>query len=154
MSGVLKLRELCEKYAQTPWFAKNRQLVETTRQNVNKARFAGEAESLYAKAEEAFRQKQPFDLRPLVEALKSQYGNSAPVTDPNRKPSFAEMQQAVANLGKVITVRKDGKGDFTRQQLAFREGCSVDRQGRRVATYGLLAQGKSPMLTGEYSMFP
>jgi len=43
---------------------------------------------------------------------------------------------------------------IVRQQLAFREGYSVDRQGFKVARHGLLAQEKGPMLTGEYSMFP
>jgi len=41
------------------------------------------------------------------------------VTDPDRKPSFTEMAKATENLGKFITVRQDGKGDFKSIQAAI-----------------------------------
>ena len=41
------------------------------------------------------------------------------MTDAARKPSFAQMAKAVAKLGKFLTVRKDGKGDFKSIQAAI-----------------------------------
>jgi hypothetical protein len=41
------------------------------------------------------------------------------VTDAQRKPPFAEMERAVADLGKRFTVRQDGQGDFKTIQAAI-----------------------------------
>ena len=78
-----------------------------------------EAEKLYAEAAELFAQKEFFDLKPLVEKLKTDYATTRPVTDADRKPSFADLEKAIANLGKRLTVRLDGKGDFKSIQAAI-----------------------------------
>ncbi|HRT97578.1 MAG TPA: hypothetical protein P5532_24490, partial [Planctomycetota bacterium] len=78
-----------------------------------------EAEKLYAEAAKHFAQKELFDLKPLVEKLKTAYPNTRPVTDEARKPPFSEMAKATETLGKFITVRQDGKGDFTSIQAAI-----------------------------------
>jgi hypothetical protein len=54
-----------------------------------------------------------------VEQLKSSYSDTTPVTGADRKPAFAELEKAVGNLGKVFTVRQDGKGDFKSIQAAI-----------------------------------
>jgi hypothetical protein len=54
-----------------------------------------------------------------VEKLKSDYADSQAITDAARKPSFTEMEKAVAELGQLITVRQDGKGDFASIQAAI-----------------------------------
>ncbi|MFH1269193.1 MAG: hypothetical protein ABIK89_25980, partial [Planctomycetota bacterium] len=78
-----------------------------------------EAEKLYAEAAELFKKEQLFDVKPLVEKLKSDYAQSRPVTDAARNPTFADLEQSTANLGRFITVRQDGKGDFTTIQAAI-----------------------------------
>ena len=52
-----------------------------------------------------------YELKPVVQRLKTQYADSAVAADPQRKPSLAEMEKAVADLGPLVHVRKDGKGD-------------------------------------------
>ena len=78
-----------------------------------------EAEALYAEAAKLYAEKELFDVRPLVQQLRTDYAGTRPVTDPARKPPFAELEQAVSNLGKMITVRQDGKGDFKTIQEAI-----------------------------------
>ena len=55
----------------------------------------------------------------LSRSSRRDYADSQAVTDAARKPSFAEMEEAVADLGQFITVRQDGKGDFTSIQAAI-----------------------------------
>jgi hypothetical protein len=107
------------KYADTAWFASHKAAFEAARTAAKAGISEAEAEKLYADATELFKQEQLFDVRPLVEKLKSDYAKSGPVTDATRKPSFAELEQAVAELGPLVTVRQDGKGDFTSIQAAI-----------------------------------
>jgi hypothetical protein len=78
-----------------------------------------EAEKLYRRAARLFKENELFDLKPLIEKLKTDYPKTRVVADKARKPSFAEMAESVSKLGKFLTVRKDGKGDFTSIQAAI-----------------------------------
>jgi len=113
------LGDLEAKHSQLPWFGANKPAIAAVRAAAKVGIRETEAEKLYAEAVELFSQKELFDLKPLVEKLKTDYAQTAPVTDPARKPSFAELERAVGNLGKIITVRLDGKGDFTSIQAAI-----------------------------------
>ena len=79
-----------------------------------------EAEKLYADAATLFKRGRYFELKPLVLKLKDDYPNTPAATDPDRKPSFAEMRAVIDNLGKLIAVRQDGRGDFRTIQEAVR----------------------------------
>nr|MBC8373823.1 hypothetical protein [Planctomycetota bacterium] len=69
------------------------------------------AEKLYRQAAKLYADKDLFALKTALDKLKSDFPNSQAVTDTNHDPSFATMSKAVANLGVLITVRQDGKGD-------------------------------------------
>jgi len=113
------LANIQEKYAKTPWLASNKELVEATRAKAKRGAAETEAEKLYAEAAGLFAQKELFDLKPVVEKLKSDYALTAPVTSRERKPSIAEMEMAVVGLGKRLRVRQDGTGDFRSIQEAI-----------------------------------
>jgi len=113
------LSNLEAKYTDTAWFVSNRAVIEVVVAEVKAGICEAEAEKVYVEAVEQFEQEQLFDLKPLVEKLKTDYVNSRPVTAANREPSFAAMEKAVADLGLFITVRQDGKADFTSIQAAI-----------------------------------
>ena len=113
------LGKLEQKYAKTPWFASHKADINAARAEAKAAVAEGEAEKLYAQAAALFKQNELFDLKPIIEKLKANYPKTRPVTDAERKPSFAEMADATRNLGRFITVRKDGKGDFREIQDAI-----------------------------------
>ncbi|HUT88343.1 MAG TPA: hypothetical protein VMY37_02505 [Thermoguttaceae bacterium] len=109
------------KYADTPWFAFNKPALDALRIQVRAGKAAvlqAEADKLYVEAARLFEERQFFDLKPVLEELKADYSKTRPVTDSDREPSFAEMEEAVASLGEFLTVRLDGKGDFTSIQAA------------------------------------
>ncbi len=113
------LDEIKKKYANTPWFAANTGAFEAACKAAAGGSVEGEAEKLYAQAAKLFKEDEPFDLRPLVEKLKADYADSPAVTDADRQPSFGQMALAVAELGALITVRLDGKGDHKSVQEAI-----------------------------------
>jgi serine/threonine protein kinase len=113
------LNKLEQKYGATPWLAAHKASFEISRQKVKAAIFESEAEKLYAQAAELFKKKRLFEMKPLVEKLKTDYAASRPMTDPASQSAIAEMQNAVADLGQFITVRQDGKGDFKLIQAAI-----------------------------------
>lgn len=113
------LAELESKYSQTEWYRTGKVAVDAARQTARRGGLETEAERLYLDAARAFTQNELFDVKPLVDKLKAEYGGTPAVTDIGRKPSFAEFEKATANLGKRLTVRKDGKGDFTSIQAAI-----------------------------------
>lgn len=113
------LGNLEAKYADTKWFASNRAAFEAVRAKTKAGIYEAEAEKLHAEAAELLRKEQFFDVKPLVEKLKAEYANSKSVRDTAREPSFAKMEKAVADLGRFITVRQDGNGDFTSIQAAI-----------------------------------
>ena len=113
------LAALEKKYAATPWLAAHKDDVAAAREAAKSAIAESEAEKLYADAAKLFEKKELFDLKPLIEKLKTDYPKTKPVTDETRKPPFAEMLKATETLGKLITVRQDGKGDFKTIQAAI-----------------------------------
>jgi serine/threonine protein kinase len=106
-------------YVETPWYADNKQAIAAARTEARQAIVEREAEKLYQQAAERFAGGDLFDVRDLVEKLRADYPNAGPVTDRERKPSFAELEQAVALLGPRRTVRTDGEGDFITIQQAI-----------------------------------
>jgi tetratricopeptide (TPR) repeat protein len=108
-----------KKYAGTPWLAARRTAIAAARVTAEQGAHENEAERLYAEAVGHFEKEQLFDLRPLVERLKTEYANTDVVTDDARKPPFAELEKSVADLGQMFTVRQDGKGDFKSIQEAI-----------------------------------
>jgi len=114
------LGDLEAKYAELPWFAANKPAVAAAREAA-KAGIARnqEAENLYAEAVRLLAKKELFDVKALVEKLKSDYADTAVVTGRVRRPSLAEMEKAVAKVPKAITVRLDGKGEFKSIQAAI-----------------------------------
>ena len=113
------LSQLQEKYGHTPWFEDNKPLFDAALAKAKRGIYEAEAEKLYADGKKLLGQKELFDLRDLVQNLKTEYPQSRAVTDAARKPPFGEMEQATANLGKRIIVRQDGKGDFQKIQEAI-----------------------------------
>ncbi len=113
------LANLEEKYGGIRWFNDNRQAIDAARQRAKAGLAEIEAEKLYAKAVVLFTQQELFDLKPLIEKLQTDYAATAPVTDTHREPAFTEMEKAVLNLGKRVTVRLDGKGDYKSIQAAI-----------------------------------
>jgi len=107
------------KYGKTPWFTSSREMFVEARRQAGAGVTQREAEELYARALKLFRKEPSFELRRLIEKLKADYPKSRAVTDAQRKPSLAQMAEAVAKLGKFITVRRDGKGDFKTIQEAI-----------------------------------
>ncbi|MFH1265289.1 MAG: protein kinase, partial [Planctomycetota bacterium] len=113
------LANLETKHADTTWFRTKRAAFEAAQAKARAGIHEAEAEKLYAEAVDLFKKEQLFDVKPLFEKLKRDYAQSRPVTDAARNPSFAELEQSTANLGRFITVRQDGKGDFTSIQAAI-----------------------------------
>ncbi|HUT88143.1 MAG TPA: protein kinase [Thermoguttaceae bacterium] len=113
------LAEIEAKYGDTPWFASNKDALEPARAAIRVGIPESEAEQLYAQAAKLFGEQQLFDVKPLVEKLKADYGATNVVSDADRKPSFVAMQSAVADLGIRLTVRLDGQGDFKTIQEAI-----------------------------------
>jgi len=113
------LAGLDEKYGKTAWYEANRRAIDAARQMTKGGVAEAEAEGLYARAVELFNEKELFDLKPLVDKLKADHAASRAVTDLARKPSIDDLAKAVANLGKRLTVRLDGKGDFKNIQEAI-----------------------------------
>jgi hypothetical protein len=113
------LASLEAKYAGIPWFATYKKSVESARAGARGGIHQAEAEKLYAEAAELFAQKEFFDLKPLVEKLKTDYATTRPVIEAERKPTFADLEKATSKLGRIVTVRLDGKGDFKSIQSAI-----------------------------------
>jgi hypothetical protein len=113
------LASLEEKYARIPWFTANKSALAAAKAQAKAGICEAQAEKLYQEAADLFDKDELFDVKPLVEKLKTDYPQSKPVTDATRKPSFADLEQSTATLGRIITVRQDGKGDFTSIQAAI-----------------------------------
>ena len=119
---------LDKEYSNTPWYASYKQDIAAARAKAKTSLAASDTEELYAKAVEFFKattawQKDPvfsWDLKFIVDKLKAEYADSAVVTDITRSPSFADLVKAVAEPGKFLVVRQDGKGDFTSIQAAVK----------------------------------
>ena len=118
------LKNIEEKYAQIPWYASNKRAIDAAWRAAKDSIPEAAAERLYRQAAKLFAagmidRKKLFDLKPLIEKLNNDYGETRVVSDSARKPTFAEMQDAVDGLGKLIFVRQDGKGQFESIQAAI-----------------------------------
>jgi len=118
-SGAI-LTALEEKYGKLPWFAANKLEFDAAAKESRRGLHENEAEGLYAQAAGLFRDGELYELKPVVERLKTQYADSAVAADSQRKPSLAELAKKVADLGPLIRVRKDGKGDAKTIQEAVK----------------------------------
>jgi hypothetical protein len=117
-----QLTDVEKKYGQTPWYASHQQELEAARDRLRAGIVAmgeAEAEKLYAGAAELFKRGRYFELKPLMLKFKDSYPNAAVITDPDRTPTFAEMQAVIDNLGRSVTIRQDGRGDFRTIQKAI-----------------------------------
>ena len=118
--AVSSLEEIEKKYANVPWFTANKRAFDAAFEHAKARLYEQEAEALFAEAAELYAKQELFDLGALVKKLKKEYADSRAVTDTERKPSFAELERAIENLGQFITVRQDGKeGSFTTIQAAI-----------------------------------
>jgi serine/threonine protein kinase len=114
------LAALQENFGSLSWFAANKAEVDAALKEAKQGLREKEAEGLFAQATALLHNGDLYELRPVVVRLKTQYAESAVVADPQRKTSLAEMEKAVAELGPLLRVRKDGKGDATTIQDAVR----------------------------------
>jgi hypothetical protein len=112
------LTALQAKYGNLPWFAANKPELDAAAKEAQRGLHEKEAAAVYSQAAGLFRNGDLYEMKPLVERLKTQYADSAVAADPQRKPSLADLQKAVAELGPLLRVRKDGKGNFTTIQEA------------------------------------
>jgi len=108
-----------ERYGKTAWFATNERAFEAAVAVAEDGIHQSEAEKLYSQAVKLFEDKQLFDLRDVVEKLKTDYSTTLAVTDTERSPSLSELDEAVADVGSKIVVRLDGDGNFTSIQQAI-----------------------------------
>jgi hypothetical protein len=84
-----------------------------------------------------------------VEKLKGEYADTTVVQDTARQPSVAELEKATANLGRRITVRQDGKGDFTTIQAAIdtaQAGDLIEIQDNGIYNEPIVISAKKPGL--------
>jgi len=114
------LANLDAKYAATPWYTANQRAVAAARKAAETGiRRTQEAEELYAEAVRLLHQKELYDVRALVETLKTDYADTQVVTRRGRTPSLASLERAVADIPGPITVRLDGNADYTSIQAAI-----------------------------------
>ncbi len=114
------LTALEKKYGSIPWFTSNKPELDAAAKVARRGLREKEAEGMYAQAAGLFRNGDLYELKAVVALLKSQYADSAVVVDSQRKPSVAEFEKAVADLGPLVRVRKDGKGDVKTIQEAIK----------------------------------
>ena len=83
------LAQLQEKYQHSAWLATYATSIAAARELARRCNRAAEAEELYAKAAESFKEGERYTLRPLVEDLEAKYAKSEYLNDPARNPSLA-----------------------------------------------------------------
>jgi hypothetical protein len=153
------LGNLEENYRTIPWFQSHAKLVAAARAAAKAGIHENEGEALYAEAADLFAHKEFFDLKPLVEKLKTDYPMTQAVIDAARKPSFADLERATLNLGKRFIVRKDGKGDFTSIQAAIDAAATdnmiqIDDNAIYVAQLDVPAQKQGLTIRGKRGRWP
>ncbi|MCS7304286.1 MAG: protein kinase [Thermoguttaceae bacterium] len=102
-----------------PWRTKHQEFLDSIRAVLSAAQRDAEAEKLYTEAVKLYKEKELYDVKPLVVKLKSEYADTTPMLDASRQPTVAEMEQATAGLGRRITVAQKGKADFRTIQAAI-----------------------------------
>ena len=68
-----------------------------------------EAEGVYAQAAMLFRNGDRYELRAVVQRLKTQYADSAAAADPQRKPSLAELRKRLPILARCFTYKRTAR---------------------------------------------
>ncbi|HUT09198.1 MAG TPA: hypothetical protein VMY42_01770, partial [Thermoguttaceae bacterium] len=107
-----------EKYAKIPWFAENEDAFRAVLAEAHAGDHENQAQGLYEQATRHFADNELFELKRVLDQLGAEYARTRAVTDTAREPSFGQMAAAVADLGKLIIVRADGRGDFKTIQEA------------------------------------
>ena len=106
------LDTIATQYAKTAWYAAHEHEVEAARSQAKGRAADIEAEKLYTRAVELYRKRDRFALKRVVDRLLADHGESEAARDAGRKPSVAEMVDAVKDLGKMLTVAKSAPADF------------------------------------------
>ncbi|NQT16470.1 MAG: SUMF1/EgtB/PvdO family nonheme iron enzyme, partial [Planctomycetes bacterium] len=122
------LADIERKYAGTAWLVSNQQALSAARARATKGLkelAEAEAEKLYAEGVRLLEDRRLFELKEIVGTLRGEFGDCRAVNEPDRGPSFADLERAVANLGRFIRVRQDGKGDFSSIQKAIEAASPV-----------------------------
>ena len=114
-----KLAAIEAKYGGTDWMADNRGRLAALQKAVQGRIADAGAEKIYADAVQEYENWDWFALQPLVDKLRTQYATAAVLRDAARKPTFVELEEAVADLGKQLVVNPDGKGDHRTIQAAI-----------------------------------
>jgi serine/threonine protein kinase len=109
--GDARLAALAEKYGKLPWFADNKLALDAAAKEAKRGLREKDAEDLYTKAAGLYLEGRVPELKPVIDRFQSQYADSGVAADQSRKPSLAEMAKAVADVGPLLRVRKDGQGD-------------------------------------------
>ncbi len=113
------LAQIQAKYGRTDWMAANQGKFAAL-QKIAQSRIADAgAEKMFAEAVKQFKLGDLFALKPLVDKLRSEHAGSPAITDTQRRPSFAELAQAVADLGQRLVVSTEGKGNYRSIQEAI-----------------------------------
>jgi len=107
-----------QKYAKIPWFAENEDAFRAVSAEADAGQRENRAQALYEQATKHFAENELFELKRLLDQLGAEFAQTRAVTDAAREPSFGQMTAAVADLGKLIIVRADGRGDFKTIQEA------------------------------------
>ena len=154
------------KYGATPWAVANKQAIDAAGARAEGGIIDAAAETLYAQAAKLYVKKDFWALKPVIEKLKADFPNAPLLLDAARNPAVADMVTAVGALGKLITVRKDGKGDFKTIQAALDSapppnsvvevtdgGVYAETVGFPAKSLGLTLRGKKgtwPVITSEH----
>jgi hypothetical protein len=153
------LADLQKKYGDTPWFAAHRQQVDAARTRAEGGIANAAAEKLYAQAAKLFEKKDLWSLKPVIEKLKADFPKATLIADAARKPTVAEMAEAVAKLGRFMTVSQSGRADHRTIQEAISTappGSLIEIQDSAVYRERLtIASGKQPFaLRGKKGAWP
>ena len=98
--------------AETPWLERVRPELALIRDRIREAVGASDLGLLYARAVEHFKRKEMFEVKQLVDQLKTRFAGNPALGEPVQGVTLREMADAVADLGRVLAVRRDGMGDF------------------------------------------
>lgn len=115
----VELAGIEEQYGATSWSRLNKDSISAARAKAKAGIREKDSEKLYAEAVQQCKDRELFELRALVERLRTDYADTPAVTDAAREPPFEKLANTVENLGKLISVSKKGKTDFSEIQAAI-----------------------------------
>jgi len=153
----LALDRLEKEPALAEWHSQHQELLQGIEAVLAAAQREAEAEKLYAEAVKLYKEQELHDVKPLVEQLRTDYADTTVVLDTSRQPPLSELEKATANLGRRITVRQDGKGDFTSIQAAIdaaEPNSLIEIQDSTVYSEKLSIPPKGITLRGKRGMWP